>query len=255
MPGAVLALLMALAAAAAFAHPMHGPGGRPAMVMEMATLADPVPAPPPSPVVGERASGAPYQPDAGWRYDDRFQHARYYPAPGLRVGSLPAHSVTVEFRGEHYWFDAGVWFRGAGRGYVVCEAPVGASVPALPSGMPALVEDGISYYYVNGAFYAVAVASPGYVVVPAPDEAHAVLVEPRASRGPADEWQVLPLRGQDQAQLFTDRAGCSRVAAQATSFDPVRAPPAEPGPDLPSREARYRGIEGRCLAARGYLVR
>src|SRR5215470_17069862 len=67
-----------------------------------------------------------------WVLDNRFHHDHYYPAVGYRVAALPAGHVSVTFRGEPFWFNAGVWFRRTGPNFVVARPPFGIIVPVLP---------------------------------------------------------------------------------------------------------------------------
>jgi len=169
---------------------------------------------------------------------------------------LPEGRILVAFHGDRYYVSGGVWFRCSGRGYVVAAAPVGAYVPVIPPGFTTVVYGGIPYYYANDVYYAGAVAAPGYIVVAPPDGGAPKVVDiaPEARVG----VEVAPLRGQDQVQLFNDRADCSREATASSGYDPTR-PWSAPGPAQPPRPAGsqvdYRSIEVQCLAARGYGVR
>ena len=67
---------------------------------------------------GPRPGGAPAP---NWRFDDRFHHDRYYPAPGGYVGVLPGGSVSIGFGADNFFFNAGVWFRPAGGRFLIVE--------------------------------------------------------------------------------------------------------------------------------------
>ena len=101
-----------------------------------------------------------------WRYDDRFHHDHYYPQIGYRVTVLPPARVAVRFRGDPFFFHAGVWYRPVGPSFVVVRPPVGIIVPALPVGYTVVAIGGARYYYANEVYYVQ--RTDGYAVVDAP---------------------------------------------------------------------------------------
>jgi hypothetical protein len=100
-----------------------------------------------------------------WVLDNRFNHNHYYPAVGYRVPALPVGHVSVTFRGEPFWFNAGVWFHRVGPSFVVVRPPFGIIVPVLPPAYSTVYFGSVPYYYANDAYY---VQQPGGYEVVAP---------------------------------------------------------------------------------------
>ncbi|WP_374318161.1 DUF6515 family protein [Aquabacterium sp.] len=186
---------------------------------------------------GPRPGGAPAP---NWRFDDRFHHDRYYPAPGGYVGVLPGGSVSIGFGADNFFFNAGVWFRPAGGRFLIVTPPIGIVIPILPPGYVTLMIGGLPYYYANGVYYNA--VPQGYAVVNAPTQvpetATPVNTAPASSTPP--EPIIYPRNGQTATQTQADRQECNRWATgQPKASDPtvfVRAVTA-------------------CMEARGYTVR
>lgn len=102
----------------------------------------------------------------GVYFDEHYHHRHYYPAVGFSVPLLPIDSLALTFNGGRLFFNAGVWYRPVGSGYVVIRPPVGIAVPLLPPGYSTVWAGSSPYYYANDTYYA---ATPnGYVVVTPP---------------------------------------------------------------------------------------
>ncbi len=99
-------------------------------------------------------------------FDNRFQHARYYPAVGFVAPALPPGSTAITFGNVRFYFHSGVWYRSGPSGYLVARPPVGIVIPVLPPGYTVVPVAGASYYYANDTYYAP--AAGGYAVVQAP---------------------------------------------------------------------------------------
>jgi hypothetical protein len=101
-----------------------------------------------------------------WSYDNRFHHDHYYPQIGYSVRALPSSRVAVTFRGAPFYFQAGVWYRPSGPGFVVVRPPIGIVVPVLPPSYTMVWVGTAPYYYANDVFYEQ--TSDGYSVVAPP---------------------------------------------------------------------------------------
>jgi Family of unknown function (DUF6515) len=201
--------------------------------------------------------------------DTRYHHDHYYPPAGFVFGALPRGYATIGYRGAHYYFAGGVWYRGYGPGrYVVVAPPVGIVVPVLPAFHTALWIGGLPYYYANNVYY---VQAPQGYVVAAPPPANMVVEQPPASAVPpgyvekpaeppppnvaaTTSAQVFayPQRQQSSAQQATDRSECQRWAVSQTGFDPSQPPP---GGATATQTDDFRRAIAACLEARGYSVK
>ena len=113
-------------------------------------------------------------------YDNRYQHGRYYPAPGYSVSLLPPGNLSISFGRGHFFFHGGVWYRPGPAGFVVVRPPIGVVIPVLPIGYSTLWLGNVPYYYANDVYYT---GGPGnYVVV---DPPATVMVEQPAAGVPA----------------------------------------------------------------------
>ncbi|MEM8508399.1 MAG: DUF6515 family protein [Bacteroidota bacterium] len=77
---------------------------------------------------------------------------RVYPRHGTVVTTLTSPRVIVHKRTNFYFAD-GVWYRARGRKYVVCAAPIGVRVSALPRGNKVVVVNGRRLYKYKGIWY------------------------------------------------------------------------------------------------------
>ncbi len=108
-------------------------------------------------------------------YDNRYQHGRYYPAPGYSVSILPPGNISINFGRGRYFFHAGAWYRPGPTGFVVVRPPLGIAVPILPIGYSTLWVGNVPYYYANDIYYT---GGPGNYIVAAPPPASATTSSP-----------------------------------------------------------------------------
>src|SRR2546423_8433638 len=59
------------------------------------------------------------------RFDDRFHHDHFYPAPGFAIRALPPGYLRVRGPRGEFYLHAGVWYRHVGPNFVVIEPPIG----------------------------------------------------------------------------------------------------------------------------------
>jgi hypothetical protein len=89
----------------------------------------------------------------------------------IRVEHLPPHYETIVVRKNNYFYHNGFFYRKGPGGYVVIGAPVGARLRVLPIGYTIVKFGGLSYYYLNGAYYNYIPSENVYVVVNRPGSA------------------------------------------------------------------------------------
>lgn len=123
-----------------------------------------------------------------FRFDDRFHHNHYYPAPGYFVSVLPAGRLELRFRGDPFFFHSGVWYRRSGPGFIVARPPIGIIVPILPPSYTALTVGGVPYYYADDVYY---VQAPGGYAVAAPP-ANTVEIAPQTPAAPPPPQAAVP---------------------------------------------------------------
>jgi hypothetical protein len=189
----------------------------------------------------EHARGPEGYPGAHFRFDERYHHDHYYPMPGYAYGALPRNSVSVVFRGDHFFFQGGVWFRPYGPRFVVVTPPLGVVVPLLPPAYATLWIGGLPYYYANGVYYT-PVNTGGYVVVAPPPGADAVQAQPQPMPVPPPPDPIIyPRNGQSSAQTEADRQECNRWATTQ--------------PSAMADASVFQRAMAACLDGRGYTVR
>lgn len=173
--------------------------------------------------------------------DQRYHHDHYYPPRGYAMRELPAGSLSIRYGGGQYFFQGGVWFRPAGRRFVVSLPPLGIVVPILPPSYATLWIDGAPYYYANGVYYTT-LPGQGYTVVAAPPgAATAQPVPPIPVPVPLPDPIIYPRSGQSAAQTETDRQECNRWATTQPSA-------------LADASVFQRSVAA-CMDGRGYTVR
>ena len=171
------------------------------------------------------------------QFDARYHHDHYYPSRGYVVAAVPAGSVNIAFRGGHYFFHGGVWFRPAGPRFVVIAPPFGIVVPVLPPAFVTLRIGGAPYYYANGVYYTP--APGGYVVAEPPPESDTVQAQP--SPPPEPEPIIYPRNAQSPQQTEADRQECNRWA--------TTQPNAMADPEV------FQRAVAACMDGRGYTLR
>jgi hypothetical protein len=181
--------------------------------------------------------------------DSHYDHNRYYPARGGYVTVLPRDHRVAVYRGAHYYYAGGIWYRAAGPRFIIVGPPIGLVVPVLPPFYAAIWVGNVPYYYANETYY---VQSPGgYMVVDAPPQA-TVSSQPPPAGG---KIFIYPRKGQSEKQQADDRYACHRWAVGQTGYDPTRPPSAIRAAQDTGKRADYQRAMGACLEARGYTVR
>jgi hypothetical protein len=172
--------------------------------------------------------------------DQRYHHDHYYPPRGYVTPVLPGGSVSIGFRGDHFFFHGGVWFRPVGGRFTVIVPPIGIVVPLLPPAYATLWIGGAPYYYANGVYYAP--APEGYAVVAPPPGADTVQpVPPLPPPKPLPDPIIYPRNGQSAAQTEADRQECNRWATTQPNA-------------MADAEVFQRAVAA-CMDGRGYTVR
>ncbi len=175
------------------------------------------------------------------RYDQRYEHNRYYARRGTTFPALPGGSTGVTLDGENYFYHDGVWFRRLDGRYVVIEPPIGIVAPILPPVYVSLSIGGAAYYYANEVFYARA-PGQGYGVVPPPPGAEAAQPTPPMTSVTAPPPSIIyPRDGQNAEQTESDQRECGRwTRAQ---------------PNATADATVYLRALAACMDGRGYTVR
>jgi hypothetical protein len=182
-------------------------------------------------------------------YDGAHGHARYYPAPGWAVRTLPPRHRVVVWAGVNYGFYDGIWYAPGPHGYAVVRPPYGVVVAELPGFRTLVTIGGIGYLYANGVYYRERVEG-GYEVVPPP-----VASEGAGNVAPLRTY-VYPRLGQSAEQQATDEYECHRWAVTQTGFDPTAVVVTSTMPVAdPTRRDDYQRARTACLEGRNYTVR
>jgi len=181
--------------------------------------------------------------DAGGPRHDTFR----YPARGAVVDRMPRGHRVFNYRGHHYHFHNGVWYRPFGSRFMVVAPPVGLVVPVLPSGAVVLTIGGVPYYRYGDVYYMH--DRDGYRVVERPAEAP-VVADPAEG-----DLFVYPRQAQSAEQQATDRFECHEWASDQTGYDPTRSGGGVSADVGAERRSDYLRAMTACLEARGYSVR
>jgi hypothetical protein len=181
-------------------------------------------------------------------YDGAHGHGRYYPTPGWRVRTLPAHPHTVIWAGVNYAFWDGVWYSPGAGGYVVVRPPYGVVVTGLPAFRTLVTIGGLSYFYLNGVYYRQQ-AEDRYEVVPTPVASGG---SPSGGGSPSKVF-VYPRQGQTAERQSSDEYECHRWAVGQAGFDPSSVAVGQSA-DVDKR-GDYQRAQAACLEGRGYTVR
>ncbi len=106
-----------------------------------------------------------YAPPRDYRPSPQQHHPRYtHFYPGRRFHSLPRSYHHVTYNHHHYYYHDGIFFRLLDGLYVVVDAPIGAVVASLPSGLIQLSIGGRLYYTDYDTYYRWDDHQAGYVV-------------------------------------------------------------------------------------------
>lgn len=186
-----------------------------------------------------------------YKYDNRYNHDRYYPPRGYKVPALPKGYYTARYRGSRYYFHGGIWYRPSGPRFVVVAPPIGVIVPFLPPFYTTVWFGGFPYYYADHAYYRWVPAERGYVVSEPPARPEAATT----TQPDHQELFVYPTRGQSEQQQAADRYECHHWAVGETGFDPTQPLGGVPADQAVSKRADYQRAETACLEARGYSVK
>lgn len=196
-------------------------------------------------------SAAPYGPRHQRVFDQRYGHNHYYPVRGQYVTRLPPRYTTVHFRGSAYYRTGGVWYRPAGRRFVIAAPPIGITVPVLPRFYTTVWFAGAPYYYADQTYYRWVPQQKVYVVSEPPGAPE----DGVASAPDSGNRFVYPTRNQSETQQTEDRYACYQWATQQTGFDPTQPLGGVPAQQAASRRGDYQQAEGACLEGRGYTIR
>ena len=87
----------------------------------------------------------------------------------VRVDHLPGHYETAMVHKNTYFYNNGFFYRRGPQGYAIIHPPIGARIRVLPRGYTIVKFGGLSYFYINGAYYNYIPAEKVYVVVDKPE--------------------------------------------------------------------------------------
>ncbi len=71
------------------------------------------------------------------------------------MATVATTAIIVSINNQNYYYDEGVYYepKDDGEGYVVVEAPVGATVSKLPKEAEKITVEGETFYYFGGTYY------------------------------------------------------------------------------------------------------
>jgi hypothetical protein len=189
--------------------------------------------------------------------DLRHNHDHFYPARGQFIEVLPRGHRVVFFGKTKYYFFEGVWYRPAGRRFLIAAPPFGLVVPFLPPYYTTIQVGGLPYYYANEVYYTP--GQGGYVVVTPPQgegyPSPPPPGPPPSAQMPAGQMFIYPRQGQSPQKQATDRLECHNWAVSQTGYDPSKPPIGLPEPQMIQKQADFHRAQGACLDGRGYTVR
>lgn len=187
--------------------------------------------------------------------DLHYGHDHAYPARGLYIERLPRGYREVVYGNARYYFYEGVWYRPAGRRFVIVAPPFGMIVPVLPPYYSTVWVGGIPYYCANEVYYTQ--TAGGYVIVEPPKNGVISQAAPAPSSPPSagpmssDQMFIYPRKGQSEQQKAKDRYECHNWAVSQTGYDPIQPPSAQTS----QKNADYQRAMGACLDGRGYTLK
>lgn len=209
----------------------------------------------PSPLADRNSARDKYKgklapPSEHYRYDQRYNHNRYYPRPGYAIKALSNRHYKTHFHNRYYYYDSGVWFRSGGIGFEVVIPPVGIYVPVLPPYYTTIWAGSYPYYYADDVYYRWRPDRNTYQVVEPPAS---IVNQPQPLL--ADELYVYPQNGQTDEQLADDRYACHAWSRDQTGYDPSQPPSDLSVTQLSDKREAYQRASRACLEGRGYSVR
>jgi hypothetical protein len=177
---------------------------------------------------------------------EREVRSFHYRPAGTQLRRLPrGHARVVVGSTPFHYFD-GVFYRPAGRGFVVVGAPLGARVGSIPRTYVSFGIGSRHYFFVNSTYYLWEPRTREYVVVEEPEGApDAMTAGSQTDRGPLFAY---PNDGQSEESARRDRYECHLWAAEQSGYDPTYSG------QLVELADDYRRAMTACLVGRGYSV-
>lgn len=154
---------------------------------------------------------------------------------------LPRAHKKIAYKGKSYFYSAGRFYRHSDGVYITITAPIGAIVPALPSGFATIGTGSNRYFYYDSIYYRH--ASTGYTVIERPSNAPELM--------PPDDSLLIayPAGGQDEEQRGRDRYECHLWSSSETGFDPTSSA------SETDQKSDYQRAMSACLEARNYVTK
>lgn len=116
---------------------------------------------------------------------------RIYYRPNYRVRTLPRNYTRIVVRDKIYFYFSGIFYWPSDIGYVVINAPVGATVAYLPTGYISFYLGPRRYFYVNLTYFLRLPDTRQYVVVEKPLGADEAIAKTSAT-----DLVIYPKKGQ-----------------------------------------------------------
>ena len=89
----------------------------------------------------------------GGGHRDPAWHYSRMPARGAFINRLPYASSRINYGGNYYHFNNGLFYRPSRGGFVVAAPPFGLRIGILPRGFLSFTIGGLPYYYYCGTYY------------------------------------------------------------------------------------------------------
>ena len=153
---------------------------------------------------------------------------------------MPKSHKKIVYKGKSYFYTGGRFYRHANGVYVNITAPIGVTIPTLPSGFVTIGTGSNRFFYFGGIYYRQ--HSTGYTVIERPIDAPDVL--------PPDDSPLIayPAGGQSEEQQGRDRYECHLWASSETGFDPTSS-----ASELERKKDYIRAMSA-CLEAHNYVT-
>ena len=91
--------------------------------------------------------------EGGGGHRDPAWHYSRMPARGAFINRLPHASSRINYGGNYFHFNDGLFYRPSRGGFVVAAPPFGLRVGFLPRGFLSFTLGGLPYYYYCGTYY------------------------------------------------------------------------------------------------------